>query len=276
MHKRPERPRITSAQNPRIKAALKLRERRDRRESGLMLVEGFHELSLAFDSGRLQIQTLFLCPELVRWGEEVLAERIAALDIEIIEVDAPVIEKLGYRENPDAWLAVARVPGFSLEDLDRSRAAAPVGSDLFIVAENLEKPGNLGAILRSADAVGVSGILVCSGRTDVFNPNVVRASKGSLFTVPVVECTNHAAWEWLERKRIPVLAATPEGSASHWDADLKSPVAIAVGAEKEGLSAFWMERASLKVRIPMRGNVNSLNVAQATTLLLYEALRQRR
>jgi len=146
---------------------------------------------------------------------------------------------------------------------------------LVIVAESVEKPGNLGAILRTADAAGVDALLVCDPRVDIWNPNVVRASRGAVFSVPTVECDNAAALEWLEGRGIRILAATPSADQVYADIDLRAPVAIAVGTEDEGLSAFWMSNAQVKVRIPMLGKVNSLNVSVSTALLVYEAIRQR-
>lgn len=259
---------ITSVQNPRVKFCVRLHERRERRESGQLLVEGFHELSLAWQAG-LDLRTLFVCPELIRPGEDELRRSIQVASIELVEVSPAVMAKMTYREHPDAWLGLANIPQRSLDSLD------PGTAPLIILTENLEKPGNLGAILRSADAVGASAVVVCDGRTDVYNPNVVRASKGSLFTVPVIECSSDDALNWLKAHDIAILAATPEGSSNHWDVDLSQGIAIAVGAEKEGLTAFWMNQASIKLRIPMLGRVNSLNVAQAATVIAYEALRQR-
>jgi TrmH family RNA methyltransferase len=259
---------IISLQNPRIKAAAELHERKARRDTGHMLIEGYHELQLAWSSA-VSLVTLFIVPAMLRDGEEKLLLDIDHRGVEIIEVPRQVLEKMAYRENPDAWLAVARIPKHGLDSL-----VLP-DHPFIIIAENLEKPGNLGAILRSADAVGASAVLVCEGRTDVFNPNVVRASKGALFSMPVVECGNREALTWLHAHGISILAATPEGADRHWDADLTGAVAVAVGAEKEGLSEFWLSRADSRVVIPMQGRVNSLNVAQAATILGYEAWRQR-
>jgi TrmH family RNA methyltransferase len=225
-------------------------------------------LQLAWQAG-LTLSHLFICPPMIREGEEDLLCDMEAKGVDIVEVSRPVLEKMTYRENPDAWLAVARMPKRTLDSLNLG------ANPLVIIAENLEKPGNLGAILRSADAVGASAVLVCEGRTDVFNPNVVRASKGALFSMPVVECGNREAWTWLHAHGIKVLAATPEGASRHWETDLCGAVAVAVGAEKEGLSEFWLSRADARVVIPMQGRVNSLNVAQAATILAYEAWRQR-
>jgi TrmH family RNA methyltransferase len=147
---------------------------------------------------------------------------------------------------------------------------------LFVVAESIEKPGNLGTILRSSDAVRLDGLIVCDRCTDIFNPNVVRASIGTLFTVPVVESTGREALKWLKKHQIDIMAATPSAQAEFTEVDMKRPLAIAVGTEQLGLSDLWMHEAELQVKIPMGGIADSLNVAMATTLLMYEALRQRR
>jgi TrmH family RNA methyltransferase len=149
-------------------------------------------------------------------------------------------------------------------------------SPFLVVAEAIEKPGNLGTILRSSDAVGLDGLIVCDRCTDIHNPNVVRASVGTLFTVPVVEAPGQETLDWLKSKGISILAATPSAKIEFTDVDMTRPLAIAVGTEQLGLSKRWMEQADIQVKIPMCGIADSLNVAMATTLLLYEALRQRK
>jgi len=146
---------------------------------------------------------------------------------------------------------------------------------LVIVAESIEKPGNLGAILRTADAADVDAVLVCDPRVDVWNPNVVRASRGALFSVPTLECDNASALEWLKTRKIQVLAATPSAKVFYSDVNLCEPTAVAVGTEDAGLTEFWMSRADVRVKIPMAGKVNSLNVSVSTALIVYEAVRQR-
>jgi RNA methyltransferase, TrmH family len=253
---------ITSLQNPRVKHIVRLRdEKRQRRADGLMLVEGFDEIQLALSAGQ-HPQTVLSAPELV-------SRHMDVADAESLTVNRAVFEKISYRENPDGWLAVFRIPQVSLADLKVS------DSPLVIVAESVEKPGNLGAILRTADAARVDAILVCDPRVDLWNPNVVRASRGAVFSVSTVECDNASALEWLKRHGIRLLAATPSADVVYSDIDLRQPVAIAVGTEDEGLTAFWMSNADVKVRIPMHGRVNSLNVSVSTALILYEAVRQR-
>jgi TrmH family RNA methyltransferase len=199
-----------------------------------------------------------------------VSRRISGVNAENITVNRAVFEKMSYREHPDGWLGVFPIPQTSLDDLKLSQ------SPLIIVAESVEKPGNLGAILRTADAAHVDALLVCDPRVDVWNPNVVRASRGALFSVPVVESENESALKWLNAHSIRVLAATPSADELYFNIDLSEPVAIAVGTEDEGLTEFWMNGADVKVKIPMMGNVNSLNVSVSTALILYEAVRQRR
>ena len=253
---------ITSLQNPRVRHIVRLRdEKRQRRADGLMLVEGYDEIQLALSAGH-QPRTILSAPE-------ILSRQIRVDNAERISVSRAVFEKMSYRENPDGWLAVFPIPHVSLDDLKLSQLP------LVIVAESVEKPGNLGAILRTADAAGVDALLVCDPRVDLWNPNVVRASRGAVFSVATVECDNVSAWDWLKKNGIRILAATPSANEIYSAIDLHQPVAIAVGTEDEGLSEFWMSHADVKVRIPMLGRVNSLNVSVSTALIVYEAVRQR-
>jgi TrmH family RNA methyltransferase len=253
---------ITSLQNPRVKHIVKLRDdKRQRKQDGLMLVEGVDEIQLARSAGH-QPQTLISAPELI-------SRTMAGITTENITVNRAVFEKISYRENPDGWLAIFPIPFISLDDLKLS------DSPLVIIAESIEKPGNLGAILRTADAADVDAILVCDPRVDVWNPNVVRASRGAVFSVPTVECDNALALEWLKSQKIQVLAATPSAETAYSDINLRESVALAVGTEDEGLTDFWMSNAEVRVRIPMMGRVNSLNVSVSTALIVYEAIRQR-
>lgn len=253
---------ITSLQNPRIKYIVKLRDdKRQRKQDGLMLVEGADEIQLALSAGYLP-QTLFSAPELT-------GRRIDTDSAEYITVNRAVFEKMSQRENPDGWLAVFPIPSASLRDLKLSQPP------FVIIAESVEKPGNLGAILRTADAAHVDAVLVCNPRVDVWNPNVVRASRGTVFSVPIVECDNGSALEWLNSKKIHVLATTPSAETIYSDVDLGGPIAIAVGTEDAGLTDFWMSNAEVQVRIPMMGKANSLNVSVSTALIVYEVVRQR-
>ena len=187
----------------------------------------------------------------------------------MIRCSPQAYEKIQYGDRPEGLLAIAPQIRRRLDDI-------PLKPDsVVIVAEAVEKPGNLGAILRSADATAVSAVIVCDRRTDIWNPNVIRASTGIVFAVPTIEAGSEETIAWLRRTGFRVLAATPHAEAVYTDADMSGRVAIVVGTEHEGLSAEWMQRADIAVRIPMLGKADSLNVAQATTLLLYEAVRQR-
>lgn len=253
---------ITSLQNPKVKYIVKLREdKKQRRQDGLMLVEGFDEISLAISAGH-KPQTLLTAPELA-------ARQIDFSAAENISVSRAVFEKISYRDNPDGWLGIFPTPKRTLNDLHLS------SKPLIIVAESVEKPGNLGAILRTADAAGVDALLVCDPRVDIYNPNVVRASRGTLFTVPTVEASNQDTLSFLRRNGIKILAAAPGAVSVYTDQNLRVPLAVAVGTEDQGLTDFWMKEADIRVKIPMLGLVNSLNVSIATALIVYEALRQR-
>ncbi|MBC7878477.1 MAG: RNA methyltransferase [Anaerolineales bacterium] len=253
---------IISVQNPKVKYIVKLREdKRQRQQDGLMLVEGYDELTLALSAG-LKPHTLITAPELA-------TQTIDSGDAEIINANRVVFEKMSYRDNPDGWLGIFPIPKTTLETLTLSDCP------LVIVAESVEKPGNLGAILRTADAANVDAVIVCDPRVDVWNPNVIRASRGTVFTVPIVEVESSTALVWLKSKEMRVLAATPSAETTYTHIDMKVPTAIAVGTEDAGLSDFWMRSADVQVKIEMMGKVNSLNVSIATALITYEAIRQR-
>ncbi len=253
---------ITSLQNERIKYLVHLRQdRRQRERDQIILVEGWDEILLAIAAGHVP-QTVIVCPDLT-------AHPLGLDAPETLSVTAPVFEKISYRDNPDGWLATFPTPHHSLTELQLGERP------LIIVAETVEKPGNLGAILRTADAAGVDAVLVCDPRTDLFGPNVVRASRGTLFSVRIAQSTNQDVFDFLKQRLIRILAATPGAPQSYTAEDMRGPTAIAVGTEDEGLTDFWLERADAKVLIPMLGKVNSLNVSIATALIVYEALRQR-
>jgi TrmH family RNA methyltransferase len=254
---------ITSLQNPKVKYIVRLREdKRQRQKDEVMLVEGYDELTLALSSG-LKPQSLLTAPELV-------SRSIDIPSADVTTVTRAVFEKISYRDNPDGWLGIFPIPKTALEDLNLS------DTPLVIVAESVEKPGNLGAILRTADAAKVDAVIVCDPRVDLWNPNVVRASRGAVFTVPTVEAESQNALAWLRSRKMRVLAATPSAEVLYTAVDLKEPIAITVGTEDEGLTDFWMQNADIKVQIPMMGKINSLNVSIATALITYEAIRQRK
>ncbi|WP_028925851.1 TrmH family RNA methyltransferase [Pseudonocardia acaciae] len=260
---------ITSTANPRIKALARLRRRRYRDERGETLVEGYEELALALSAGARPV-AVYHCPELARPGEwEALHDAALSGGTELVRVSAPVFEKIAYRESPDGWLAVLPAVRTGLADL------SPGADPLILVCEGVEKPGNLGAMLRTADAAGVAAVIATDPGTDWSNPNVIRASKGAVYAVPVVAAGTPEVLAWLAARDIPVLAATPEAATRYTDLDLRGPLAIAVGAEKHGLSGPWLTAAAHRALIPMHGRVDSLNVSTSAAVLLYEAVRQR-
>ena len=261
---------IASLQNPRVKEAVKLRQRSHRDAQALFIVEGYRELKRALDNNRWPV-TLFVCEALfLGKNEPTLIEQCRQAGAEIVSCTPPVFEKMAYRERPEGLLAILPQAHLALSDLKLPE------QPLLIVAEAIEKPGNLGTILRSADAAGASAVIVCDQCTDIHNPNVVRASTGALFSLPVVETSSIAALTWLRHNKIKTLAASPHAAKNYTDVDLRSGTAIIIGTEQYGLSSLWMKAADLKVRIPMHGQADSLNVATATTILMFEAVRQRR
>jgi RNA methyltransferase, TrmH family len=259
---------ITSPANPRIKQVVALRRRRGRDESGVTLVEGSAEIGLALAAG-VRPATLYYCPALTGQDSLSLADRSRDLGAEVIRVSVPVFEKISYREGPDGWLAVVPSVETSLAHLDLGPRP------LVLVCAGLEKPGNLGAILRTADAAGVAAVIAADPVTDWGNPNVVRASKGTVFSVPVASASSAEVLDWVSGHGLRIVAATPDATQLVTDAEMTGPTVIAVGAEQAGLSEAWLRRASVRVRIPMFGRADSLNVATSAAIITYEAVRQR-
>jgi TrmH family RNA methyltransferase len=255
---------ITSAANPRIRAVARLRERRARDLAGLTLLDGPREILLALRAG-VALREAFVSP---RADAQVLAE-LGAAGVPLVAVSEAVGARIGYGERDSGVVVVASTPSTSLDDL-RPPAAA-----LIVVAEGIEKPGNLGAILRSADAVGADALIAADARTDPFNPNAVRASLGSIFSVPIAAAPSVAVLAWLRERSIQPVAARVDAALTYTDADLTGGIALVVGAEDIGLSDTWRGSDVLPVRLPMRGTVDSLNVSVATAVLLFEARRQR-
>ena len=261
---------ITSPSNPKLKYAVRLRTCSEREESGEMIVEGYRECRRALDSG-YRPRAIFHCPDCYLKGENepALVEECARLGAEVYTCSRQCFVKIAYKERPDGLLMIGPHVSVRLEDLKLT------DNSLVIVAESVEKPGNLGTILRSADAAGAAAVIVCDRATDVHNPNVVRASTGSLFTVPIAEAGSDEAHSFLKERGFRILAATPHAERLHFEVDLSGKIAIALGAEQYGLTAKWMDGADLRVRIPMLGVADSLNVSSAATILVYEAVRQR-
>ena len=278
---------ITSLQNPRVKQLVKLRDRRPRDEAGVFLVEGYREIRRALEKD-VALQEIYFSPEwFLGENEPALIERARAAGAQAFELTKDAFAKVAYRERPDGLLAVAPQWKRTLEDLegllaaqrDATAATLPAGASakppFLLVVEAIEKPGNLGTILRSADAAGCDAVIVCDPVTDIFNPNVVRASTGVLFSVPLVVEQSERVHAWLKTRQIRTVATTPAAEKLYSDVDLRGPLAVIMGSEQYGLSEFWLKHSDQPVRIPMAGQADSLNVAMATIITLFEAVRQR-
>lgn len=260
---------LTSLQNPKMKRALTLYDRKDRDETALFLIEGYRELLRYVENGGKPLE-LFYCPDLfLGTNEAALIEKICQTQASLYQCSSAIMRKLSYRDRPDGLVAVAKQEHHGIKEIQFRKIP------FLVVAEAIEKPGNLGTILRSSDASGVDGLILCDRCTDIYNPNVVRASVGTLFTVPIFEASSKETIAWLKKQNIQIAAATPQAKVEFTKTDFTGPIAIVVGTEQLGLSQKWMDEADIQVRIPMMGAADSLNVATATTLLLYEVLRQR-
>ena len=258
---------ITSIQNPRIKQILQLTKNRERREQGLVAMEGARELGLALDAG-YKLETVYLCNEVFTKSE--YPEIINRIDKEkIIEISHIVFNKLAYRENSDGILALIKPKNHSLESLTLS------DNPFIIVLESVEKPGNLGAILRTADAAKADAVIICDPNTDIYNPNVIRSSVGCIFTVNIGIANSGETHEWLKTKNIKSYAAELRASSWYHEKDFTKPSAIIMGTEADGLTDFWLDNADERIKIPMRGKIDSLNVSVSTAILTFEAMRQR-
>ena len=248
---------------------LELRDRRDRDEAGLFLVEGYREVRRALEKN-IRLLELYFCPDwFLGENEPALIEQARQAGAQLFELSKEAFAKCAYRDRPDGLLAVAPQWKHGLADLKLS--AVP----FLLVVESIEKPGNLGTILRSADAAGVDGVIVCDAVTDVFNPNVVRSSTGVLFSVPIVVADSASVHAWLKQQGVRIVATTPDTPSLYTQVELRGPLAIVMGSEQYGLSDFWLKQSDLLVRIPMAGQADSLNVAMATIITLFEAVRQR-
>ena len=276
---------VTSAQNPKIKDLLALQEKsRLRRERGLFAVEGQRELGHCLNAGFVP-ETLFVSGEVIannlaaakaaniegKDGLEALVTRAEALNPKLLLVQLPAFlyEKVAYRGSTEGVIAVMRSRELSLADLTVN------ANPLIVVLEGVEKPGNLGAVLRSADAAGADAVLLCDPLTDLYNPNLIRSSIGAVFTVPVVCCTSADAISWLKERSIRIYTAQLQDSSLYYDCPMTGGTAIAIGTEATGLSEDWRKAADAHIRIPMEGKLDSLNASVSAAILLYEAVRQR-
>ncbi|MEO0794119.1 MAG: RNA methyltransferase [Verrucomicrobiota bacterium] len=264
-------PRIESRQNPRIKSLVRLKNARDRTTQGRFIVEGELEVARAFAAERI-IPELFLCPDHWRDGDrvETIISQARLQHTKITELPPEVFAKVSLREGADGVLAVASHKPLLMKSLKLP------DEPLLVIVEKIEKPGNLGALIRTAEAAGAHALIACDAVADFENPQVIRNSRGLVFSLPCVHSDREQLESFLEEKGIRTIATTPHTELEYWDAPMAGPLAVLAGAEHDGLSDYWLERASAKVRIPMEGSADSLNVNIATAVVLFEALRQRR
>ena len=257
---------ITSLQNPKIKLLLQLQQKSsERRKAELFVVEGRRELMHCMEAG-YEVDTVFWCPSV-----EVGTEPIPSLPegVRLFEVSKDIYERVAYRGSTEGIIAEVRTRQQSLADLQLG------ASPLVVVVERVEKPGNLGAILRSADAAGVDAVIVCNPLTDLYNPNLIRSSIGGIFSVPCVACTSEECIAFLKQRGIQILTAQLQDSHLYYDTDMRRPTAIVMGTEATGLTDQWRKAADAHIRIPMLGRIDSLNVSVSAAILMFEAVRQR-
>ena len=260
---------ITSSSNPRIKAAVALRDRKERDSRGETLVDGAREIGRAIAAG-VELVELFVEPGMIASDDAQAALAAArARGARATTVSPHVLAKLAFGDRSDGLVAVIRTP---VTVLDRLVLPSPA---LVVVAESIEKPGNLGAILRSADGAGADALIAADPRTDLFNPNAIRASLGTIFSVPIASATTGATIDWLLGHGIAIVVARVDGAVPYTAVDFRGPVAIVLGSEAHGLAGAWSGPAIEAVSLPMLGIADSLNVSAAAAILLYEARRQR-
>ncbi len=288
---------ITSLANPKIKDLVALQVKSDlRRSRGVFVVEGLREVTRCLIGG-YRVTSLFYCPEIIDSKEILLLKNVGRVASKrnfvrydqdcnssdgvqsadkglsrtgIFEVSRAVYEKAAYRGSTEGVIAVVEIGDtLTLEALQLPH------DPLIIAIESVEKPGNIGAILRTADAVGVDAVLICDPRADLYNPNLIRSSLGAAFTLPVVACSSEEAIDWMQKSGIRILTAQLQDSELYYDTDMTCATALVFGTEADGLTDIWRRASGGKIRIPMNGVVDSLNVSVSVAVLCYEALRQR-
>ena len=260
---------ITSLQNQRVKNAVKLRDRRGREKQNCIIIDGAREILRAIEAG-VRLIELFVCHEQIESDESrtVLASAQDA-GAELLEVSPRVFEKVAFGQRSEGVVAVAKTPTPRFADLPS------VDHPLIAVLDGIEKPGNLGAVIRSADGAGISALILADGRTDLFNPGAIRASLGTVFSLPVCEASGEESRNWLIEQNITIVAADVDGELDYDQYDFTQATAIVLGSEADGLSRVWRDEALVRIRLPMRGAADSLNVSATAAVLFYESVRQR-
>ena len=259
---------ITSLTNIRIKNVVALRDSKRRKATGLTIVEGERETARAFEAG-VTVKELYICRKLL--GAKKVDDTAApnSRNVPVYETTKAVFSKMAYGDRAEGVLAVCEPPLISLKDLPKKT------DPLFVIVEGVEKPGNLGAILRTCDGAGVDGVIICDGKTDIYNPNVIRSSLGTIFSVNVVVSSNEETLKYLRSNKVTICATFLRSNTVYTDKNFTNALAVVVGSEQNGLTHFWVQQADCKVKIPMKGHADSLNVSASTAILLYEAIRQR-
>jgi TrmH family RNA methyltransferase len=256
---------ITSTQNPKIKSLLLLEKPRERKKQSVFVVEGKKEVMYAVEAG-YSIENIFFCEEIVS-AQELIELKLN--DRFLIPVSREVFDKIAVRESSGGMIAIARQKTHHLEDIKLKK------NPLLLILEAVEKPGNLGAILRTADAAGVDAVIICDPQTDFYNPNVIRSSVGCVFTKQIASATSEETIHWLKKNNIHIFCTYLKASKPYYETDFTGPSAIIMGTEATGLSDHWVKNATSNIIIPMQGVIDSMNVSTAAAVVIYEALRQR-
>jgi TrmH family RNA methyltransferase len=260
---------ITSLQNPAVKNVLLLLEKpRARRDQNRIVIEGMRETLLAL-AGGFTITGLFVCREIADPSQLEALQGQLPPGAGITEVSAGVFNRMAYRDDSGGVLALAEPRRLMPEDLNLP------SNPLLLVLETVEKPGNLGALLRTSDAAGLDAVIICDPQTDIYNPNAIRSSVGCIFTMPVVTVNSEAAIAWLRRSGIKIFGTALTATGFYHETDFRQPAAIIMGSEANGLSRIWLEEADSLVKIPMRGKIDSMNVSVSAAIVIFEAMRQR-
>ena len=261
---------ITSIQNPLIKTLLQLQEKaKARKQSGTFIIEGKREIELAL-KGKYELETILFLPELITEKEiNFLFRGIDQSQAELIEINKEVYQKLAYRDTTEGIIAISKSKPLALSDLKLPN------NPLILILESIEKPGNIGAMLRTCDAANIDAVIIANPKTDLYNPNIIRSSVGCLFTNQIASGTTEEVIQFLKDQKINIYSATLQNSNSYHTQNYKTPTAIAVGTEATGLSQAWRDNATQNIIIPMQGQIDSMNVSVAAAILLFEAKRQR-
>lgn len=258
---------ITSGDNKLVKEIIKLKKGTNRKVADVFLIDGEREIRMAIQE-KIKIKEIFYCPEFAKTKEQKIAKEFLSQNITMVSKE--VFNKISYKENPDGFLALADKYKFELDDIKLKKPA------LIIILEAIEKPGNLGAIIRTAVAAGADLIICTETKIDFFNPNVIRASEGLLFAIPLVNSNNLDVYNWLKQRNINSLATSTQAISNYLDVDLTDSLALILGAEDQGLQDFWLKKANKKVKIMMNKKMDSLNLSVSAAIVIFEALRQRR